>query len=124
MKPCACQEGAIIMLIALVKRRDPRSWIKDSERDGPSRDFRVLTTLAVLPLELTVVAGVVFRLRLSTNMTVGLFSLLPLLIIELAGTEGNDRLYRVVRSFVIAITLVAMALSPVIAFAKIWYRGD
>jgi hypothetical protein len=57
-------------------------------------------------------------------MTIGVFSLLPLLLIELAGTEGNDRLYRVVRTLAIALTLVALALSPVIAFAKIWYRGD
>jgi 4-amino-4-deoxy-L-arabinose transferase-like glycosyltransferase len=114
----------IIMLIALVKRSDPRSWLRAFGTRWSEPRFRVLTTLAVLPLVLTVVAGLVFRLRPSTNMTVGIFSLLPLLIIELAGTEGNDRLYRVVRSFVIAITLVAMALSPVIAFAKIWYRGD
>ena len=114
----------IVMLIALVKRSDPRSWAKTFRTRWVEPRFRVLTTLAVLPLVLTVVAGFVFRLRPSTNMTIGVFSLLPLLLIELAGTEGNDRLYRVVRSFVIAITLVAMALSPVIAFAKIWYRGD
>ena len=27
-------------------------------------------------------------------------------------------------TYAIAVTLVALALSPVIAFAKIWYRGD
>jgi len=84
----------------------------------------VLTILAVLPFVLTVVAGLVFRLRPDTNMTIGIFSLLPLVFIELAGTEGDDRLYPVVRRFAITVTLVALALSPVIAFAKIWYRGD
>jgi hypothetical protein len=57
-------------------------------------------------------------------MTIGIFSLMPLLFIELTGTAGNDRLYRLVRRFAIAVTLVALALSPVIAFGKIWYRAD
>jgi len=57
-------------------------------------------------------------------MTIGIFSLLPLLFIEIAGAEGDGRLYRVSRSLAITVMLVALALSPVIAFAKIWYRGD
>ena len=57
-------------------------------------------------------------------MMIGIFSLIPLLFIELAGVEGDGRLYRVVGALVIAVTLVSLALSPVIAFAKIWYRGD
>jgi 4-amino-4-deoxy-L-arabinose transferase-like glycosyltransferase len=114
----------IIMLIALVKRSDPRSWPTAFKARWAAPRFRVLTLLAVLPLVLTVVAGLIFRLRPSTNMTVGIFSLVPLLFIELAGTEGDDRLYRVVRRLAIAVTLGALALSPVIAFAKIWYRGD
>ena len=114
----------VITMIALIKRSDPKSWPTAFKARWAEPRFRVLTILAVLPLVLTVIAGVVFRMRPDTNMTIGIFSLLPLLFIELAGTEGNDRLYRVTRRFATVVTLVALALSPVIAFAKIWYRGD
>jgi hypothetical protein len=112
------------MLTALSKRSDPRSWPRAFKARWAEPRFRVLTILAVLPLSLTVIASLVFRLRPDTNMTIGIFSLMPLLLVELAGTEGDDRLYRVVRSLAIAVTLGALALSPVIAFAKIWYRWD
>jgi 4-amino-4-deoxy-L-arabinose transferase-like glycosyltransferase len=114
----------VITLIALIKRSDPRSWPTAFKTRWEEPRFQVLTTLAVLPLALTVVAGVLFRLRPDTNMTIGIFSLLPLLVVELAGTKGNDRLYRVTRKFAIAVILTAVALSPVVAFSKIWYRGD
>ena len=84
----------------------------------------MLTTFAILPLVLTVVAGLVFRLRPDTNMTIGIFSLMPLLFIELAGAEGDGRLYRVVGTLAIAVALGALVLSPAIAFAKIWYHRD
>jgi 4-amino-4-deoxy-L-arabinose transferase-like glycosyltransferase len=114
----------VITLIAIAKKTDPRSWVTAFRARWAEPQFRVLTTLAVLPLALTVVAGLVFRLRPSTNMIIGIFSLLPLLLIELAGEKGDDRLCRVARSLAVTVTLVALALSPVIAFAKIWYRGD
>lgn len=114
----------IMMVIALAKRSDPRSWVTAFILHWTEPRFRVLTTLAILPLILTVVAGLVFRLRLDTNMTIGIFSLMPLLFIELAGAEGDGRLCRVVGTLVIAVALGALVLSPAIAFAKIWYHTD
>jgi hypothetical protein len=57
-------------------------------------------------------------------MTIGIFSFMPLLLIELAGAEGDHRLYRLSRGLAIGLTLLALAASPAIAFGKIWYRGD
>jgi hypothetical protein len=114
----------IIVVIAVAKRSDPRSWVTPFILHWTEPRFRVLTTLAILPLVLTVVAGLVFRLRPDTNMTIGIFTLMPLLFIEVAGAEGDNRLYRAARTSAITVTLVALALSPAIAFAKIWYRGD
>jgi 4-amino-4-deoxy-L-arabinose transferase-like glycosyltransferase len=113
-----------IGLIAFAKQSDPRSWITAFRLRWAEPRFRVLATLAVLPLVLTVLAGLVFRLRPDTNMTIGIFSLMPLLLIELAGAEGDSRLYHLVRMLAVAVTLVALVLSPAIALAKIWYRGD
>jgi 4-amino-4-deoxy-L-arabinose transferase-like glycosyltransferase len=113
-----------IALIALAKKSDPRSWITTFRFRWAEPRFRVLATLAVLPLVLTVLAGLVFRLRPDTNMTIGIFSLTPLVLIELAGEEGNSRLYHLGRTLAIAVTLVALVLSPAVALAKIWYHGD
>ena len=114
----------VITTIAVAKQSDPRSWAASFRARWAEPRFRVLTTLAVLPLILTVVAELIFRLLPDTNMTIGIFSLLPLLFIEVAGAEADGRLYRVSRSLAISVMLVALALSPVIAFLKIWYRGD
>jgi 4-amino-4-deoxy-L-arabinose transferase-like glycosyltransferase len=114
----------VITLIAFAKRSDPRAWATTLRDRWAESRFRVLTTLAVLPVVLTIVTGVVFRLRPDTNMTVGIFSLLPLLFVEVAGEEEDRRLYSVSRTLALTITLTALVLSPAIAFAKIWYRGD
>jgi 4-amino-4-deoxy-L-arabinose transferase-like glycosyltransferase len=113
-----------IGLIAFAKRSDPRSWIAAFRFRWAVPRFRVLAILAVLPLVLTVLAGLVFRLRPDTNMTIGIFSFMPLLLIELAGAEGDTRLYHLVRTLAIAVALVALVLSPAVALAKIWYRRD
>ena len=114
----------VLTVIALAKQSDPRSWTTAFRAHWLEPRFRVLATLAILPLVLTVVAGLVFRLRLDTNMTIGIFSLVPLLFIEISGADGDAGLYLAARRFAIAVTLAALALSPVVAFAKIWYRGD
>jgi hypothetical protein len=114
----------VMVLIALAKRSSPKSWGAAFRVRWAEPRFRVLTTLAVLPLMLTFIAGLIFRLRPDTNMVIGIFSLMPLLFLELAGGEGDGRLYRLGRAIVVGITLGALALSPAIAIAKIWYGGD
>ena len=114
----------VVVVVAIAKQSDPRSWGAAIRARWADPRFRVLTTLAVLPLALTFIVGLAFRLRLDTNMTIGIFSLSPLLFIELAGAGRDTRLYQIGRTFSIAVTLAALALSPVIAFAKIWYRED
>ena len=47
----------VIALIAFAKRSDPRSWSSAFRIRWAEPRFRVLVTLAVLPLVLTVVAG-------------------------------------------------------------------
>ncbi len=114
----------VLALIALAKRSSPKSWGALFRVRWAEPRFRVLATLAVLPLGLTVMAGLAFRLRPDTNMVVGIFSLMPLLFIELAGREGDGRIYRLGRAIAVGITLGALVLSPAIAIAKIWYGGD
>ena len=53
-------------------------------------------------------------------MTIAIFSLVPLLLLELSGA-GGGRIYRSSRSLVVGITLTALVLSPAIAVAKFWW---
>ena len=53
-------------------------------------------------------------------MTIAIFSLMPLLLLELSG-QGDERLYRLSRALVVGMTLTVLVLSPVIAIAKIWF---
>lgn len=114
----------VITLIALTKGAPPKPWAQALKARWSEPRFRVLTILAVLPLALTLVAGLLFSLRPSTNMVIGIFSLMPLLLIEIAGSEGDERLYRFSRALVVGMTLVVLVLSPAIAMTKIWLGDD
>ena len=56
--------------------------------------FGVLVTLALGPLALTLASALVLRNPLTDEMTVGIFPLLPLLIIELIGRGPVESLGR------------------------------
>ena len=114
----------IIGLIALTKGDLPRDWLATLRARWLEPRFRMLMILSVLPLALTLIAGLAFRLRPSTNMTIAIFSLMPLLFLELAGSKGDQRLHRLSLALVISLTLAALALSPAVALAKFWFATD
>ena len=113
-----------IALIALTKRAYPNVWLEAFRTRWCEHRFRVLAILAVLPLLLTLLSGLAFSLRPSTNMTIAIFSLVPLLLLELSASGGDERIYRSSRSLVVGITLTALVLSPAIAVAKFWWGSD
>jgi Dolichyl-phosphate-mannose-protein mannosyltransferase len=114
----------ILALIAFTTAPSQKRWIATLRARWSDPKFRVLTILAVLPLMLTLIAGLAFRLRPSTNMTIGIFSLVPLLLLELSCCKSDERIYRFSRALVVGMTFTALALSPVIAIAKIWFGDD
>jgi hypothetical protein len=77
-----------------------------------------------LPLMLTAVAGLLFRLEVSTNMAIGIFSLAPLLLLELAGPGDDRRLHQLGCRIALCLMLGALVLSPVIALAKFKFGED
>ena len=84
------QNAVVFGLVAFTAALAPRS----DAIPVPARDprFRLLATLALAPLMLTALAGVILRTKVSTNMLIGTFSLMPLLAIEIAGSRGLERL--------------------------------
>src|SRR5208282_5579221 len=81
----------------------------------PRRQDLVLIALVVTPIVLTILFGLIFGLKISSNMTVGTFPLLPLLVMRLAPAPDPWRLYRCARILVITITAAALLASPLVA---------
>jgi hypothetical protein len=86
--------------------------------------FRLVATLALAPLLLSVLAGLGLRTKISTNMLIGTFSLMPLLAIEIAGSRGIERLRRLSTRLAVAVSLGALVVSPAVALGKAWLSRD
>jgi 4-amino-4-deoxy-L-arabinose transferase-like glycosyltransferase len=111
----------VVGIAALTSQRGQIAAFDDATCD-PTR--RVLATLALAPLVLTIVSALALRTNITPEMTIGTFALLPLLIIEVAGIRDHDRLYRIAAWLAGALTLVALALSPVIALARTYLSSN
>ena len=112
------QNAVVFAVVAFVGRTGPRDWIASLRQLWREPKFRLLTTLALAPLALTIVAAIVLRTKISTNMTIGVFSLVPLLAIEIAGVRDDARLSHIATRLAAALTLISLALSPAIALVK------
>jgi len=113
----AFQAGLFVALL-LMKPALPRQWL--ALLAGRWRDprFRLLVALAVLPLLLTALAGLLTHLQqLSANMTIGIFCLTPLLLMEIMGVQDGRRIRRMSWLLVLGMMAVALAISH---FAAVW----
>jgi hypothetical protein len=115
---------AVILVIAYAFRTGPREWLFSLRRQWRDPRFRLLATLALGPLILTVAAAFALRTRISPEMILGIFPLAPLLVIEIAGGGNIDRLYRIGSRLALAVSLAALALSPAIALAKTYWTAN
>jgi 4-amino-4-deoxy-L-arabinose transferase-like glycosyltransferase len=106
---------AVVLLVAWITRRTPAATFV---RDLHSPKLRVLATLALAPLVLTVISAVALRTRQTPEMTIATFALLPLLVIELARVRDIERLCRIAGRLAVAVTLGALVLSPAIALQR------
>jgi 4-amino-4-deoxy-L-arabinose transferase-like glycosyltransferase len=107
---------AIVALAAIFGRNEPKAAI------SPRRNL--LATLALAPIVLSVVAALALRTKISTNMLIGVFPLMPLLAIELAGARGLARLATSAPRLAGALCVGALIASPAVAVTKAWWsRG-
>lgn len=118
------QNAVVTVVVAIVARAWPSEWMATVGKQWADSQFRLLTILAVTPLALTVLAGLALRTKVSTNMLIGTFSLMPLLAIEIAGSRRLKRLRVVVVRLVTALSLGALVASPAVALARVWLSND
>lgn len=95
-------------------------WGREPSRLTRS-DMPFLATLALAPFVLTVLAALVLRNTLTPEMMVGIFPLLPLLLIELARPRDVERLCRVTVILALTLTLGAAAVSPLVAWMRTYW---
>jgi 4-amino-4-deoxy-L-arabinose transferase-like glycosyltransferase len=82
---------------------------------------RLLLVFTLAPLALSVVAALVLRTKISSNMLIGVFPLGPLLAMELLAPLDGTRLRRWALGAASIVSVGALALSPFIAVGRAWY---
>ncbi|HEY0185366.1 MAG TPA: glycosyltransferase family 39 protein [Rhodopila sp.] len=110
----------VVAIVGLTSRHGAASGPDTRDRDaqGRGRDLLMLATLALTPLVLTIVSGLLLRTRTTPEMTIGTFTLIPLLAIELFRIRDIDRLCRVSVVLAGVVTLGALVLAPAIGLQR------
>jgi 4-amino-4-deoxy-L-arabinose transferase-like glycosyltransferase len=85
-------------------------------------NLRLVAILALAPPLLSVVAALALRTKLSSNMLIGVFPLTPLLAIELWRPDPARLRFWTLRGAT-ALSVGALALSPIIAVGKAWWAA-
>jgi hypothetical protein len=105
----------VVGLVALISRRGGSATSSPGTLDPRDLPLGVLGILTLAPLILTIASALVLRTKITPEMTIGTFALLPLLTIELAGAMDDGQLCRIAYRLAGVVTFGALLLSPVIA---------
>ncbi|MGH7155866.1 MAG: glycosyltransferase family 39 protein, partial [Acetobacteraceae bacterium] len=100
----------LIVLTAMLPAGRPRLDLRMLVRN------RVLTVLVMTPVILTVLFGLLFELKISSNMTIGVFPLLPLLAMRLVPGVQPDASFRRAAWVLGCIIVVVLLASPAVAY--------
>jgi len=108
----------VVLVVGFTAWTSRRDGVAALGRDARGPALRVLATLTLAPLILTVASALALRTTSTVEMTVGTFPLLPLLAIEAVGVRDLDLLCRISTRLAGAVTLGALALSPAVALTR------
>lgn len=114
----------MILVIVAATGAAPRRWRAGLSERWREPRFRFMATLALAPLALTLVAGLALRTKISTNMTIGVFSLVPLVLIEIVAPEAPARLVRYAWRTAALLSAAALVASPAIAYGRLRWSSD
>jgi len=114
----------IVVPIAITWWRARSSPPHTGRRARNGQGLGIIATLALAPVLLTVVSGMALRTPVTLEMTVASFSLLPLLVIELAGVRDVERLCRICVRLAIGASFASLFLAPAIAGARTWLLAE
>jgi 4-amino-4-deoxy-L-arabinose transferase-like glycosyltransferase len=104
---------AIVMVLVFVSARSgPRRIASGAVALVREPRLRLMTVLALAPLILTLIFGLAFRLKLSSNWTIAIFPLAPLALIELADPPRPASLARFTVGLAVIAAMLGLILAP------------
>jgi 4-amino-4-deoxy-L-arabinose transferase-like glycosyltransferase len=104
--------GVVIGLVVIAAWTSLRGLpIRLGERAADPR-FRVLLILGLTPLLVTLVVGLIFRLKLSTNWTIAVFPLVPLILIDLTDPPDRRRLALIAGALAVLAAVAGLVIAP------------
>ncbi len=111
---------AVVAVVAWFLRPAPallKSYIASRWADP---DFRLLTFLALAPFALTLFAGLALQTKLTPEMSIATFALVPLLTIEVCGAERLEPLASASQRLAVGFSLLMLVASPAIMLGRAW----
>jgi 4-amino-4-deoxy-L-arabinose transferase-like glycosyltransferase len=115
---CLALHGLVILLVALCSGGPLRQAMSRPAEVSRNPRFRILAALALGPVLFSAAAGVALRFPLAQTMSIGVFALVPLLLMELAGAKDSARLLSLARWSAVGIAVAALVASPLVAYEK------
>ena len=104
---------AVVIILVLVSARAGLRRIRTGTTAiATDPRLRLVAVLTIAPLALTVIFGLVFRLKLSTNWTIAIFPLAPLLVVEVADPPRLGRLARIAFGLGLLLAVAGLAAAP------------
>jgi 4-amino-4-deoxy-L-arabinose transferase-like glycosyltransferase len=104
--------GVVIALVLIAGRTSLGGLPARLRERAADPRFRVLAILGFAPLVLTLIFGLIFRLKLSTNWTIAIFPLVPLILIELADPPDRRRLAVIAGALAVLAAGAGLVLAP------------
>jgi hypothetical protein len=116
----ACLLAALLAVVYFARGASAPSFAARWRREP---ELRLAATLALAPFALTLIAGVAMRVKLTPEMPIGGFALVPLLLIEALGPRDPGRLARASLRAAATLLFLMLALSPFVALGRLWLPG-
>ena len=104
-------QAAIAALLFLARFASRREGASDGNRLSPSRR-RFLAVLVLAPPVMTILAAAIFQLKIEAVMMIGIFPLLPLLLMQWIAPRDSRRCFYLAGGAAAAVTLVTLVAAP------------
>lgn len=107
----------VLLVIWLTRRRSPQG--RPAQWREPR--MRFMAVLCFVPLFLTLVASIAFRVVLTSGTVISTFSLAPLIVMEFLGVTSANSVARIASWTVLGTSAISVALAPMLGYAHIMH---
>ncbi len=105
-------QAAMAALIYLASIATRRGRAEEPDEQLPQSRRRFLAVLVLAPPLLTIMAAVIFQLKIEAIMAIGIFPLMPLLLMQLITPLDGRRCFYLAGGAAVAVTLITLIGAP------------